>query len=448
MKDLTKGNVFKLILMFTFPIFLGSISGMVYFFVDGIIIGKSIGKEALAATGEVFTFIFVMSSIVTGIAMGGNILLSQYFGAKDNAMVSKIIETNILFLFFASLLVTFSGILLCPFVFELLNVPKEVMPYAVIYTRVYFSGMTFMFFTNTIQAMLRSMGDSKTPLYFIVATNALNILFDVIFVYWLKLGIYGVSFAVVLSYFIVFIGLFYYFNKYKKNLNVNIFKPKFDRDIFIRSFKIGIPIGMQTLILSIAMSSAFSIVNKFGTDSIAAYNAASKIETIMFMFAMDISMGFSSFAGQNIGANRFDRLKQGMASAWLICAIPVLLLTFISLFKGNFLISLFTNDKNVIELGTKYLLIVSGFYIICTTTYIIGSVFTGAGRTVLTLISTIIGWWLVRIPVSYYLGKAIGVDGVWWSISAQWITEFIFLLVIFSIGKWKDKINIQPISND
>ena len=419
---------------------------MINFFVDGMIIGKSIGKEALAATGEVFTFIFVMTSIVTGIAMGGNILLSQFFGAKDKAMVSKIIETNILFLFFASLLVTFLGILLCPFVFELLNVPKDVMPYAIIYTRVYFAGMTFMFFTNTIQAMLRSMGDSKTPLVFIIATNALNILFDLIFVYWLKLGIYGVSSAVVLSYLLTFIGLAYYFIKYKKDLNINIFKPKFDKEIFIKSFKIGIPIGMQTLVLSIAMSSAFSIVNKFGTDSIAAYNAASKIETIMFMFAMDISMGFSSFAGQNIGANRFDRLKQGMAAAWIICAVPVLLLTLISLIKGDFLISLFTNDKKVIELGTKYLLIVSGFYIVCTTTYIIGSVFTGAGRTILTLISTIIGWWLVRIPVSYYLGNAIGVNGVWWSIAAQWTTEFIFLLVIFNIGKWKDKIKIEGIS--
>jgi len=448
MKDLTKGNVFKLILVFTLPILFGSLFGQANMIIDSIIVGKNVGKEALAAIGEVFPFIFIMVSIVTGIAIGSNILLAQAFGAKDTNLVTKIIETNIIFLFFASLLVTFAGILLCPFIFELIHIPKDVMPYAVIYTRMYFAGMTFMFFTNTIQAMLRSMGDSRTPFYFVVATNVLNIAFDLIFVVWLKMGIWGISLAVVLSYALVFAGLFYYFFRYQKHITISLFHLKFDREIFMKSFKLGLPIGAQTLVLSLAMNSAFSIINNFGTNAVAAYTVGSRIDAIMFMFAMDISSGLSSFVGQNLGAGRYDRVKSGMFAAWLICFVPIFILTVLSLFKGDMVIGVFSDDASVIELGRQYLLVVSGFYLVCTTTYIFGSVFNGAGRTILVLISTIIGWWVVRIPVSYYLSKTIGVDGVWWSISAQWAAELIFAVVLFNIGKWKNKISIQAVYND
>jgi len=448
MRDLTKGNVFKLILVFTLPILLGSFFGQANMIIDSIIVGKNVGTQALAAIGEVFPFIFIMVSIVTGISIGANILLAQFYGAKDMVMVKKVIETNIIFLFFASIIVTFSGILLCPIIFELMDIPPDVMPYAVIYTRIYFAGMTFMFFTNTIQAMLRSLGDSKTPFYFVVVTNLLNIAFDLIFVLWLKWGIYGISFAVILSYIIVFIGLMYYMFYYQKHIKISLFSLKFDKELFFKSFKTGLPIGVQTLVLSLAMSSAFSIVNKFGTNAVAAYTVGSRIDAIMFMFAMDITMGFSSFVGQNLGAGRYDRVKKGMLSAWIICFIPIIILTVFSLFEGEMVIGFFSNDKLVIELGKQYLYIVSGFYIVCTTTFIFGSVFNGAGRTVLVLISTIIGWWIVRIPVSFYLSQSIGVDGVWWSISAQWAAELIFALVLFRIGKWKDKVVIQTLQYD
>jgi putative MATE family efflux protein len=445
MRDLTQGNVFKVILLFTLPILLGSFIGQLNMVVDSIIVGRSVGKEALAAIGEVFPFIFIMVSIVTGISIGSNILLAQYYGAKNFVMVTKVIETNIVFLFFASLFVTFSGILLCPYVFEWINIPKEVMPYAIIYARVYFAGIMFMFFTNTIQAMLRSMGDSRTPFYFVVATNVLNIALDFIFVFWLKLGIYGISFAVLLSYLIVFGGMMYYFFRYQKHIKISLRNLTFDKNIFIRSFKTGLPIGIQTLILSLAMNSVFSIANNFGTNAVAAYTAGGRIDSIMFMFAMDISMGFSAFVGQNIGANKFGRLKKGILAALVICSVPVALLTGLSMMAGNWLIAMFTTDVAVITIGAKYLLIVSGFYLICSTTYIFGSVFNGAGRTILTLISTIIGWWIVRIPVSYYLSQNIGAEGIWWGISAQWISEFVFILTLFYIGKWKTKISLQPI---
>lgn len=448
MRDLTKGNVFKLILVFTLPILLGSFFGQANMIIDSIIVGKNVGTQALAAIGEVFPFIFIMVSIVTGISIGANILLAQFYGAKDMVMVKKVIETNIIFLFFASIIVTFSGILLCPFIFEMMDIPADVMPYAVIYTRIYFAGMTFMFFTNTVQAMLRSLGDSRTPFYFVVATNLLNIAFDLIFVLWLKWGIYGISFAVILSYIIVFIGLMYYMFYYQKHIKISLFSLKFDKELFFKSFKTGLPIGVQTLVLSLAMSSAFSIVNKFGTNAVAAYTVGSRIDAIMFMFAMDITMGFSSFVGQNLGAGRYDRVKKGMLAAWLICFIPILILTVFSLFEGEMVIGFFSNDKLVIELGKQYLYIVSGFYIVCTTTFIFGSVFNGAGRTILVLISTIIGWWIVRIPVSYYLSQSIGVDGVWWGISAQWAAELIFALVLFRIGKWKNKVVIQNMQYD
>ncbi len=448
MKDLTKGNVFKLILVFTLPILFGSFFGMANYFVDGIIVGKNVGKEALAATGEVFPFIFCMVSIVTGISIGSNILLAQAYGAKNPQLVSKIIETNIIFLFFASLFVTFGGILLCPYVFKVMNIPVDVMPYAIIYTRMYLAGMIFMFFTNTIQAMLRSMGDSRTPFYFVIVTNVLNIAFDLIFVLWLKMGIYGISLAVILSYIIVFGGLFYYFFRYQKQVKISLFHLKFNKKIFFKSFKLGLPIGAQTLLQSFAMILAFSIVNNYGTNAVAVFAVGGKIDAIMFMFAMDISSGLSAFVGQNLGAGRYDRVKSGMAAAWFISFVPIFILTVLALIKGEWLIGFFTDDKAVVELGTKYLLIVSGFYLICMTTYIFGSVFSGAGRTILVLISTIIGWWIVRIPVSYFLSKSIGADGVWWSIAAQWSAEFIFALILFNIGKWKNKISIQTISHD
>lgn len=445
MRDLTQGNVFKLLLLFTLPIFLGSMVQQANMMIDSIIVGKNVGTEALAAIGEVFPFIFVMVSIVTGVSIGSNIILAQYFGAKNLEMVSKVIQTNVIFLFFASLLVTFAGIFLCPYVFNIIGVPEDVLPYAIIYTRVYFAGITFMFFTNAIQAMIRSMGDSRTPFYFVLVTNLLNIAFDFIFVFWLKLGIYGISFAVILSYFIVFVSLIYYFFFYQQHVKISLKHLSFDKGIFVKSFKIGLPVGIQTLILALAMNTIFSVVNNFGTDAVAAYTAGGRVDAIMFMFAMDISMGFSAFVGQNLGANRFDRLKKGIIAAIVICSIPVAVLSGISLMAGNWLIGIFTEDVAVISIGTRYLLIVGGFYLICSATYIFGSVFNGAGRTILTLMSAIIGWWVVRIPLTYYLSGRIGADGVWWGISAQWFTEFVFVLTIFYIGKWKKKISVQAV---
>ena len=270
MKDLTQGREGIQIMQFAAPLLLGNVFQQLYSVVDSIIVGNFLGKNALAAVGASFPVIFTMISFVIGIAGGFTIIISQYFGARQMKNVRDTIDTMYIFLFFAALLISTIGIVFTEEIFRLMQTPDEVIPEAITYLQVYFAGIVFFFGFNGINAILRGLGDSKTPLYFLVIATLTNILFDYLLVVVFKVGIAGAAYATIISQGGAFITAIFYLNRTHTVVKLTTLRIHFNRAIFRRSLKIGLPSGIQNTIVSLGMMMLFGIVNTFGATAAAA----------------------------------------------------------------------------------------------------------------------------------------------------------------------------------
>ncbi len=439
MKDLTTGNVGRLILNFAMPMLLGNVFQQLYSIVDSIIVGKYLGTEALAAVGASFPMIFTLISFVIGIGSGFTIVISQYFGAKQMENVKRSIDTLYIFLLIASTLVTLIGIFFAKPILELTRLPEEVLPLAVTYLQVYFAGtITFFGFAGT-SAVLRGLGDSKTPLYFLVISTLANIAFDLLFVLVFDFGVEGVAAATVISQAGAFFTLAFYLNRKHEILRINWRKYVFDRPIFKKALKIGVPTGFQQTFVALGMMALFGIVNTFGTETVAAYTIAMRIDGFAAMPAMNFAAALAAFVGQNIGANKFHRVRSGLTATFMMTAVVSLAVSLISFFFRRELIGVFTNNVEVIELGQRYLLIVSWFYIIFSSMFVVNGVMRGAGDTLIPMFITLTALWIVRVPMSYYFAGKIGIDGVWWAIPAAWGVGLGLSYIYYLTGRWRSK---------
>ena len=439
MKDLTQGKEGKLILNFALPMLAGNVFQQMYNVVDSIIIGKVLGKEALAAVGANFPLIFALISFVVGIAIGSTVIIAQYFGAKQMDKVKRTIDTLYIFMFFAAIFITVVGILASDYIFMLISLPDEVIHLAVDYFKVYAIGFIFFFGFQGTSAILRGLGDSKTPLYFLIISTITNIGLDIFFVVVLGWGVKGVALATVIAQAGAFFTIIWYLNRYHSFMDFSPLKMRFDREIFKKSLKIGLPTGVQQTVVSIGFLALYRIVNMFGTPTIAAYSIAMRIDMFVAMPAMNFSAALSTFVGQNIGANKFERIGRGLNSTLGMSSIISVVVTILAMLFAEPLMYLFTNDAEVVDIGKQYLYVVSGFYIIFSTMFILNGVLRGAGDTVFPMIITILALWVIRIPASYFLSLKIGYMGIWWGIPVAWTFGVIATYTYYKTGRWKSK---------
>jgi len=443
MKDLTVGNSGSLIFKFAIPMLIGNVFQQLYNIVDSIVVGRYIGKTALAAVGASFPLIFMLISFVVGVAMGTTIIISQYFGAKDMKMVKRSIDTMYIFLFFASIVITILGVTLSGPIFRLINLPEDVMPQAIAYFNVYLVGMIFFFGFNGISAVLRGLGDSKTPLYFLVIATVMNVALDLLFVAVFEWGVTGAAWATVISQAGAFFTSIIYLNRTHEVVKLNSLKLVFDKAIFVKSIKIGLPTGLQQTFVSIGMLAITRIVNGFGTDAIAAYSAAGRLDSLAGMPAMNFGAALSTFVGQNLGANKPDRVKQGLKTTFLMSGALALFTSVVVILFRKQLMQLFTTDISVIDIGANYLVIVSSFYICFSTMFVVGGVMRGAGDTIVPMFITLFALWAIRIPAAAIMSQYFGVDGIWWSIPVAWFIGMTLSYFYYLKGNWKTKVVVK-----
>lgn len=439
MKDLTSGNEGKLILRFTIPMLLGNVFQQLYNIVDSLIVGNFLGKDALAAVGASFPIIFTLISLIIGVAIGFTIVIAQYFGAKDIDRVKRSIDTMYIFIFAASVVITVLGIIFSEDIFRLLKLPENLIPDAKTYLNIYLTGMVVFFGFSGTSAVLRGLGDSKTPLYFLIISSIFNIVFDLLFVLVFKWGIAGVAIATVIAQAGAFVTAILWLNRTHQIMHFSLPALKFDREIFMKSLKIGLPSGFQNTFVALGMMALMGIVNTFGTDVIAAFSVGQRIDSFSMMFAMNFAMALSTFVGQNIGANKIDRVKKGFVSTLLMANFVTLITALTIIIFGPQLMGFFTSDAQVIAIGAKYLRIVSAFYLAFTSMFIVGGVMRGAGDTLVPMFITLFSLWVVRIPIAFFLSKTIGVEGIWWSIPIGWISGLTLSYIYYLTGRWKTK---------
>lgn len=443
MKDFTVGKEAKLILLFSVPLVLGNIFQNLYNVIDSIIVGRFLGKEALGAVGASFPIIFALISMVIGVGSGASTVVSQYFGAKKIDEVKRTIDTIFIFFLGSSILITILGIIFSRHIFILLGLPDEILPQAVSYLNIYMLGMFFFFGFAGISSILRGLGDSKTPLYFMVIATINNILLDLLFVVVFKWGIQGVAFATIISEGGAFITAAIYLNKKHPIIKLSFRKYIFDRDIFRSCIRIGLPTGFQQSFVAFGMMAIMSIVNGFGTNAVAAYSAAMRIDSFVKMPAITFSSALSSFVGQNLGAFQEKRAKTGLYATLLFSTIYCIIASLLIILFGQHIMSLFTTDPAVIKIGQEYLLIVSSFYLLFSVMFSFTGFLRGAGATLVPMITTFTALYLIRIPAATFLSDVIGVNGIWWAEPMGTFIGLTILLIYYRSGKWKGKVVVK-----
>lgn len=444
MKDMTEGKEGKLILQFALPMLAGSLFQQLYNIVDSIIVGNFIGKEALAAVGASFPVIFVLISMIIGLASGITIIISQYFGARDFENVRRAIDTMYIGLFFASIFISTVGIIFSREIFILLNLPSEVMPMALDYLNIYLLGIIAFFGFNGTSAILRGMGDSKTPLYFLIISTVTNIGLDLLFVIVFEMGVKGVALATVLSQSGALVTAIIYLNRHHKIINFTLHKLIFDRNILRHSLRIGLPTGFQHTFVALGIMAIMGVVNTFGTNVIAAFSVAARLDAIATIPAMIMAQALATFVGQNLGANKSHRVKSGLISTIMLTGIVTIATTAVIITFGDVFMDAFTDDADVIDIGSEYLTIVSLFYLIFAFMFTFNGVMRGAGDTFIPMIISLISLWLIRIPFAIFLSDRFGETGIWWSFPMSWATGLLMSWLYYLTGRWKKKAITGP----
>ncbi len=443
MKDFTEGKVGKTLIDFSVPLVAGNIFQNLYNVVDSIIVGNYIGKEALGAVGASFPIIFALISMVIGVGSGASAVVSQYFGARQYENVKKTIDTIFLFFLGVSFVVSIVGIALSKPIFLLLNLPDEILPGATSYLQIYLIGTFFFFGFSGISSILRGLGDAKTPLYFMIFATVTNIALDLLFVVVFEWGIEGAAIATVISHTLTFLGAVLWLNKKHPLINLYFRKYAFDKAIFRSCLRIGLPTGFQQSFVAFGMMAILGIVNSFGANAVAAYTAATRIDSFAKMPAMAFSQALASFTGQNLGAFKEKRALQGLSSTLIYSLSYCVLISVIVILFGSSIMKLFTPDADVIKIGQDYLVIVSSFYLLFAIMFTVMGFLRGAGATLIPMINTFAALYLIRIPVAWFLSSKIGVNGIWWSEPAGWLIGMAVLILYFFSGKWKGKVVVK-----
>lgn len=435
--DLTVGTEWKVILRFALPLLAGNLLQQLYNVTDSIIVGRFLGKEALAAVSASFFIYYFIISLVIGIGSGTSVVVSQFFGAKQFDRVQRAFSSFFIFMLLAGLLLSIGGIIFAEPIFWLTQTPEEVIPQAVSYFKIYIGG-TFLFVTfNSLISILRGVGESFRPMLFILLTTVLNVALDLVFIVIFSWGIEGAARATVISQGIGMCVALWYVNNTHPLLSIKKQDLLFDFGLFKESLRIGLPTSIQQCAIALGLIALLGIVNSFGTDTLTAYGAAGKIDTIITQAVLTLSGALAAFCGQNIGAGKWERVKNGVRFSMEI-NILFGIFTYLAVFLfGEEMMMAFTTDTAVIAIGKEYLLIVCGFFIIHGALNIFNGALRGAGDTLFPMITSIVCLWLIRIPLAYWLSGLWGREGIWWAIGISISIGMAITYIYYRLGIWK-----------
>jgi len=439
-KDMTSGNPVGLLLMFSLPMLIGNIFQQFYNIIDSIIVGKYIGADALAAVGATGSVQFLFFSLCNGMSAGIGIIISQYFGAKDEEYVKRSIANSVYVMLAAAVLMSLVGFFLSRPVLQLLGTPDNIIGDSDLFLKTTSIGIIAIAAYNCISAILRSLGDSVTPLIFLTASIVVNILLDFLFVLDFKWGVFGTALATIIAQVAAALGSLAF--ALVKNPHFKIPKDYLRPDIGIIQLcvKLGLPTALQSSMIAFSCVILQSVVNSFGSVVVAAFTVTSRIEQIVQQPYNSIGSAVSTYTGQNIGAGYIDRVREGYRKSYIIIGIFTLCMLPMAQFLGRPIMRLFVSEADVIEIGSTALKITSLCYFPLGVIYITRGLLNGAGDTIYSFINGIIEI-TCRIGLSEPLTKIsqIGVWGIWIATALTWLITGAASVIRYLQGKWTEK---------
>ena len=440
--DMTQGRAGKILITFAIPILLGNIFQQFYNIVDSVIVGRFVGAEALAAVGICAAPYGVFISLNMGLSSGIGIVISQLFGAKMEDRIRKTVVNALLLTVVAAVLTGGVGLLLSPQLLNLLGTPEGIFRESVVYMRVVFASTLGMAVYNCIAGILRALGDSKTPLYFLILSSLLNILLDIVFVTILPWGVFGVGLATLLGQLTSAVAVFIYARKKYIYFAFRKEEIQWDGQIIQKLLNAGLPLGLQSSTICLSGAVLQGFVNSFGETVIAANTVIVKFDNILNMPLQSLAMALSTYTGQNMGAKKLDRIKIGYRTAWVMAVIYSGLIFIIGHTCGEGFLHMFVKDEpQVIEYGIRGIAIFSSAVISLSMIYIHRSILNGAGDTKFALVNgftEILG--RVGFAYLFVVVMQIGPEGLWYTAIANWTLTGLVCLARYLTGTWKQKV--------
>ena len=435
--DMTSGNPCSLILQFTMPILLSQVFQQLYNTADAFIVGKYLGTNALAAVTSSGNLIFLLVSFFMGLAMGGGVVISRYFGARDERQVSRSVHTMIAFGLVSSVLLTIVGVLFTPAFLIWMRTDPEVMPEAVEYFRYYFLGAIAMVMYNVCRSIMNALGDSKRPLYYLIFSSLVNIILDLLFIGGFHQGVWAAAAATVISQAASVALCMIYLLRKGNIYTVEIRSIRFHKAILSEILRYGLPSGVQNSVIAFANVIVQSQINSFGKLAMAGYGVHAKIEGFVFLPVTSFNMATTTFISQNLGARRYDRAKKGarfsiLAAVLMAEAIGVLYYIF-----ATQLIGIFDSTPGVIEYGATQARIVALFYFLLAFSHSIAAVCRGAGKAFVPMIIMLSIWCVLRIGYIIAVMRLIGeIRYVFWAYPLTWSISSVIYLIYYLSSDW------------
>lgn len=452
--DMTEGNSFRQIIKFSIPLLIGNFAQQMYSTVDAIVVGNYIGDNALGAVGLSFPLIMLIFALFIGVSTGAGITVSQYFGARDRLMLDKAVGTIIVLSFWAGLASTVLGVLVARPLLTLLNSPPEMLDMAATYLIIYFGGVISLVYFNILSGVLRGMGDSVSPLFFLLFASVLNIVLDILFVTRFGMTTDGVALATVIAQTLAAMLTFRKLRRMTDVVDVNRSTVKLDKGISKKIIRLGLPLGAMQMVVSMQAVLVQALMNSMGPTVVTTLTAVMRVDGFIMMPNFTFAAAATTFTAQNFGAKKLDRIKKGHHDTLIIALASALILVVCLLLFGRQLMSVFTSTETVVNLGARFLRILAAGYVAFAVLQTSAGVMNGMSQTTIPMIMSIITTLGIRLPLAYliaYLTRSAvwpngNPDAIYISLLAAWVLNAAATTLIYRFGKWRGRAESKLLS--
>ena len=435
---MTEGKPIRLISRFAFPMLLGNLLQQAYNIVDSVVVGNFVGKEALAAVGNSFIVMLLLVSVFTGIGIGASILIAQFFGSGQKEKLQSTVDTLYIAMVVGAAVITVSGIVCARPFLNLMNTPQgDTIEMSALYLKTMFAGTFVSFGYNINNAILQGVGDSKSSLLFLSIATVINIVLDLIFVTVFDMGIFGVALATLIAQCVAFLFGVWYINRTITLFRISLRHIKFDMRVLSRCIRIGLPAGVQNALFSIGTVVLQRLVNGHGSAFMAGYSATNKIDTFVFMPLLSFANATSTYVGQNIGAKKLDRVKQGVRSTLFISIVLSVSISILIMVFGRYLLMAFTHDEEVLHTGQEFIMRLMPGYFLLAVIFILGAAVRGAGKSLMPMVITFVSLIIVRVPSAYLFNYISGKYDIFWCYAAGWLAGALIITPYYLSGRWE-----------
>lgn len=434
---MTEGNIWKLLIVFSIPLILGNLLQQMYNTADSIIVGNFVGSNGLAAVGSGTALINLIIAFAQGAAVGAGVVVSQYLGANKKEQIKISVHTSMCIAIILGVILSLLGVFLSPTLLEMMKTPKEVFKDSALYLQIFCGGLIFNVIYNMATGILNAAGNSRKPLVYLAVASVTNIILDILLIGVFKLGVMGAAIATDISQALSCILAVGYLLRVKSDYKLYIKELKINKDIAIKIIKIGLPTAIQNMVISFSNVLVQSSVNAYGATAMAGYAAYLKIDGFNILPVLSISMAVTTFTGQNVGANKLDRVKKGMYTALIMGIIYTVFIGAVLLLTSHTVLGFFTPDENVIKYGQIAMKYFCPFYFLLGILNILAGTVRGAGKGVPPMLILLFSMCVFRILwIKIALAFYDSIDGVFILYPISWVVGAVLMAIYTKFGKW------------